>query len=72
MVRGRGADARDLAPSAPALKGVWRISDADQHNAVLSLKLDDGSVDSLPLSWDGEKTYVGSERWFREKSDACP
>ena len=51
--------------------GRWRIVSADQTTAVMLLQVDGGAEERLQLSYDGEKTFIGNERWFRVPSDAC-
>lgn len=51
--------------------GQWRIADPMQNTAVLKLQIDGGGDQSLRISYDGEKTFIGNERWFRVESDAC-
>lgn len=51
--------------------GRWRIVSAEQNSAVLLLSSDGGGEQRLNVSYDGEKTFIGSERWFRVQSDGC-
>lgn len=51
--------------------GRWRIVSANQTTAVLLLQIDGGGEERLQLRYDGEKTFIGGERWFRVESDAC-
>jgi hypothetical protein len=51
--------------------GRWRIASASKTTAVLVLQVDGGGEERLELSYDGQKTFVGRERWFRVESDAC-
>ncbi len=51
--------------------GRWRIESATQNSAVLLLNVDGGGVERLRVQYDGDKTFLNGERWFRVESDAC-
>ncbi|AWR88102.1 hypothetical protein [Meiothermus taiwanensis] len=52
--------------------GRWRIESATQNSAVLLLNVDGGGVERVRIEYDGERTFLNGERWFRVRSDACP
>ncbi len=51
--------------------GRWRIESATQNSAVLLLNVDGGGVERLRVEYDGEKTFLNGQRWFRVQSDVC-
>lgn len=51
--------------------GRWRIESATQNSAVLLLNVDGGGVERLRVEYDGEKTFLNGQRWFRVQSDTC-
>lgn len=51
--------------------GRWRIESATQNSAVLLLNVDGGEVERLRVEFDGDKTFLNGQRWFRVESDAC-
>jgi hypothetical protein len=51
--------------------GRWRIESATQNSAVLLLNVDGGGVERLRVEYDGDKTFLNGQRWFRVESDAC-
>lgn len=51
--------------------GRWRIESATQNSAVLLLNVDGGGVERLRVEYDGDKTFLNGQRWFRVESDTC-
>lgn len=51
--------------------GSWRVESADQNSAVLVLSMDGGGVERPRVEYDGQKTFLNGDRWFRVESDAC-
>ncbi len=52
-------------------QGRWRVESATQTSAIVVLNLEDGSTERITVSYDGTKTFVGNQRWFRVESDTC-
>ena len=52
-------------------QGRWRVESATQTSAIVVLNLEDGSTERIAVSYDGTKTFVGNQRWFRIESDTC-
>jgi hypothetical protein len=52
-------------------QGRWRIESATQTSAIVILSLENGQTERINVQYDGTKTFVGSQRWFRVESDAC-
>jgi hypothetical protein len=51
--------------------GRWSIGKADAALFVLVLTPKKQAVKNWALSFDGERTMVNDERWYRMKSSAC-
>lgn len=60
---GGGGSRRDV--------GRWRVISSDQEQAEVLLVSDSGEEERLHISYDGQKTFVGNQRWFRVESDVC-
>lgn len=52
-------------------QGRWRVESATSTSAIVVLVLENGSTERITVSYDGTKTFVGNQRWFRVESDAC-
>jgi hypothetical protein len=52
-------------------QGRWRVESATQTSAVVILSLENGQTERINVQYDGTKTFVGTQRWFRVESDAC-
>jgi hypothetical protein len=52
-------------------QGRWRVESATQTNAIVILSLENGQTERINVQYDGTKTFVGGQRWFRVESDAC-
>ncbi len=52
-------------------QGRWRVESATQTNAIVILSLENGQTERINVQYDGTKTFVGNQRWFRVESDAC-
>ncbi len=73
-----GSYIRSLEDSAMGMKsatreiGKWSVSGADSAGFTLLLAVKGNKVaKKWPLSFDGERTTVKGERWYRMKSSAC-
>jgi hypothetical protein len=51
--------------------GRWRVESATQNSAVIVLSIQGGTEERIRIEYDGEKTFVNGQRWFRVESDAC-
>jgi hypothetical protein len=51
--------------------GRWRVESATQNSAVIVLSIQGGTEERIRVEYDGEKTFVNGQRWFRVESDAC-
>ncbi|MCS7067076.1 MAG: hypothetical protein NZN28_00380 [Meiothermus sp.] len=51
--------------------GRWRIESATPNSAVLLLNVDGGGVERLRVEYEGDKTFLNGQRWFRVESDVC-
>lgn len=60
---GSGGNRRDA--------GRWRVITSDQQQAEVLLVSDGGEEEHLHIRYDGQKTFVGKQRWFRVESDVC-
>jgi hypothetical protein len=52
-------------------QGRWHVESATQTSAVVILSLENGSTERITVGYDGTKTFVDGQRWFRVESDAC-
>ncbi len=52
-------------------QGRWRVESATPTSAVVILTLENGQTERINVQYDGTKTFVGGQRWFRVESDAC-
>ena len=73
-----GSYIRSLDDNAMGIKsssreiGKWSVSAADSAGFTLLLTAKSNKVaKKWPLSFDGERTVVKGERWYRMKSSAC-
>ena len=73
-----GSYIRSLDDNAMGIKsssreiGKWGVSQADSAGFTLLLTAKGNKVaKKWPLSFDGERTVVKGERWYRMKSSAC-
>ena len=51
--------------------GRWRVESATQNSAVIVLSIQGGGEERIRVEYDGQKTFVNGQRWFRVESDAC-
>ena len=51
--------------------GRWRLESPTQTTVVLVLAVDGGGTQRVQVGYDGSRTFVDGERWFRVASDAC-
>lgn len=51
--------------------GRWQAQGVTNQTGQLILRYGDGSTGSYQLSFDGDKLYLNSSRWFRDRNDYC-
>lgn len=54
-------------------RGTWTvIADATTGQPVLQLSFDTGEIKTYTITWDGDKTFLNGERYFRTYGDINP